>query len=135
MPDLLVVDSATFAFLCGLGSDAVRYQQSEKVTFGPTMANICGMNVLNDARMDLLIDGFSDEDASVAATEYREMYLLSSKEIRWRHTGVSEGTRPALVDVPGAPGIQQMQYYFEACHWNRAPRHHGRIFNHTGVTF
>ena len=129
-PDIYICDTETFSFLGDVIEDYVRIQNGEKLTFGGTRFNLLGLDMLVEPRMDLLSDGFSDEDLSVSATEYRESYMLTSANHRWRNTPIDD---MLIEDVQGAASLQVAQGYYEACYWNANPRGDSRQFNVTGV--
>lgn len=129
-PDIYITDTETLSFLGDVLEDQVRMQQGEELTFGAMQFNLLGMVMMAEPRMDLLSDGFSDEHASVSATEYRESYMLSSKNHRWRNTPIDDFD---VDDLQGAAALKLGQGYYEACYWNENPRHDARQFQLTGV--
>ena len=136
-PDVLIVDTDTFAFLKTLADDPVRYPFSETTHFGSNFAVICGMVMICEAGMDMLSDGFSDGDTETAgtttATEYREMYGITSSEYAFRATATDEDDLDRL-KYPRGASFDLLQGYWEAGHWTENPRHHFRLFQVTGVT-
>lgn len=128
--DLYVCDTETFSFLGDVIDDYVRLQNGEKLSFGGTVFNLLGMAMLHEPRLDRLSDSFSDEDNAVAATEYRESYMLTSEVHKFRLTTPEDMD---LDSYPTAPAFELMEGYGEIVYWNENPRHNSRQFQLTGV--
>lgn len=116
-PDLAVVDSAIYDYICTQTEDKIRLQQNRTLEYGGEIVRYGPVDWLIEERLDLLTD----------AGEFREAYFLQTED--WEFTQKDALGDFDIIQNPHAPALLTLLGYFTCGLVCKNTRRQGRAYD------